>query len=98
MSFISKQKFSEAVDLSHRFEPVSLYDNIVPAISRAHAIADLLESICLSGDLDGLGPDTLRYAGQAIRFELQDAQAMIETWQKTPATELKTDDSAGGEQ
>ncbi len=88
---LSKSKFVQAVDLSHRFEPVSLYDNLFPAISRAEAIADLLESMCLSGDLDGLRPDTLRYVGQAIRFELLDAQAMLEAWQNTPEKDLVED-------
>lgn len=88
---LSKSKFVKAVDLSHRIEPCSLYDNLLPAILRAEAIADVLESVCLSGDLDGLRPETLRYAAQAIRFELQDAQSMLEAWQNTPAEDLMLD-------
>ena len=82
-------------DLSHRLSPISLYDNLSPAILRAQAIADLLESVCLSGAVDGLRPETLFYAGQSIRLELQDAQSVLEAWQNTPEPVNQADDSKG---
>jgi len=54
-----------------------LIDTVGPSISRAHAIADLLEiatevdnGACLHGEL-------LRRVGQAIRLELEDATDLL---------------------
>lgn len=67
MSF-SKSKFVKAVNLQHRFQPLSLYENLDPVIKRAHAIADLIEVAVSYYDSDPFEPDTLRFAAMAIRM------------------------------
>ena len=49
-------------------------DSIILALKRAQAISDLLE--CRRDD--GLDDDTVTYAAQAIRLELEDAQMMLD--------------------
>ncbi|MGY6278004.1 hypothetical protein [Methylomonas sp. MgM2] len=68
------------VDLSHRLEPISFYDNIAPALQRAAAIADLLEVATDTSSFDAFEPKTIKYASQAIRMELADVKAMLEAY------------------
>ncbi len=63
----------------------SLIDTVGPSIKRAHAIADLLEiaaevdnGACLHGEL-------LRCVGQAIRLELEDATALLNSYAERDA-------------
>lgn len=100
---LSKEKFAEAVDLEHRFEPVSFFDNINPALERAKAIADLIEVAINVDEGEALGPETIRYAAQAIRMEVKDAQAMLNAWWSRPELDFQEndfqgDDSMGGAQ
>jgi hypothetical protein len=59
---------------------LNLPDTVFPSLSRAAAIADLLEVACESGSLDSFDPDTLQRAAQAIRHEIRDAEALIKAY------------------
>ena len=76
----SKEKFSEVVDFSHRLNPISFYDNISQSLDRAKAIADFIETVASAHDCDALEPESLRFAAQAIRYSIEDAQAMLEAY------------------
>jgi hypothetical protein len=58
----------------------NLPDTVFPSLSRAAAIADLLEVACESGSIDSFDPGTLQRAAQAIRLEIRDAEALIEAY------------------
>ena len=66
--------------ISHRVTaqpktPAQLSDCINPAMERAAAIADLMEAAFHSNMANEL--PNLRWAAQAIRFEIMDAQAVL---------------------
>jgi hypothetical protein len=65
----------------------NLPDTVFPSLSRAAAIADLLEVACESGSLDSFAPDTLQRAAQAIRLELKDAETLINAYLEEKRTE-----------
>lgn len=70
--------------LSHRVRaeppvtPDQLSDCINPALERAAAIADLME-VAFELDMANEMPNLWR-AAQAVRFEIMDAQAMLEAY------------------
>lgn len=51
-------------------------DTVFPSLNRAAAIADLLEV----ANINGVAPDTLQKAAEAIRLEIMDAEALIEAY------------------
>jgi hypothetical protein len=69
----------------------NLPDTVFPSLSRAAAIADLLEVACESGSLDSFDPGTLQKAAQAIRLEIRDAEALIEAYINEKRTENQTE-------
>lgn len=75
---ISKEDFCKIVDFGHRLQPINAYDNLIPSIKRAKAIGDLLEIAAI----DDIDAETLRYAGQAIRMEMTDAEAILKAYWK----------------
>ena len=88
---LSKDHFAEVVSFVHRLQPVSLYDNLNPALARAKAIADIIE-IAISIGRDDFEPETIRYAAQAIRMEINDAQSMLEAYWNGQNSDKKSDD------
>jgi hypothetical protein len=68
----------------------NLPDTVFPSLSRAAAIADLLEVACESGSIDSFDPGTLQKAAQAIRLEIRDAEALIDAYLDENRTENQT--------
>lgn len=66
---------------------LNLQDTVFPSLNRAAAIADLLEVACESGNLGSFAPDTIQGAAQAIRLELQDAEALVNAYLDEKRTE-----------
>ena len=71
------------LQISHRVTaqpktPAQLSDSINPMMERAAAIADLMEAAFYLNTANEL--PNLRWAAQAIRFEIMDAQAILLTY------------------
>jgi hypothetical protein len=83
--------------LKHRLNTVmdgtflNLPDTVFPSLRRAAAIADLLEVACESCSMDSFAPDTLQRAAQAIRLEIKDAEALIDSYLDEKRTETQTE-------
>ena len=75
--------------------PAQLSDCINPALERAAAIADLME-VAFELDMANEMPKLWR-AAQAIRFEIMDAQAMLEAYVDGARATPDQADMAGGE-
>jgi hypothetical protein len=59
----------------------NLIDTLNPSLERAAAIADLIEVACeVVDDQCCFEPDTLWRAAQAIRFEIKDAQILLDAY------------------
>jgi len=73
-----------ATDFSHRLNaeldksPARLHDCLNPALERAAAIADLMEVAFEQGMANEM--NNLWRAAQAIRFEILDAQAILDAY------------------
>jgi hypothetical protein len=68
------------INFSHRVNArdfLGLRDEIDQALKRAAAVADLIEVACEVTDTSAFAPDTLWRAAQAIRLEIEDAQALL---------------------
>jgi hypothetical protein len=84
------------INFSHR-APASMtgdffnqYHAMQPALQRAAAIADLIEVACELTDKAAFAPDTLWRAAQAIRFEIQDAQALLDAYDPAREEEVQS--------
>ncbi|WP_442498153.1 hypothetical protein [Methylobacter sp. sgz302048] len=81
-----EQTNKPSIDFGHRSnigvdgDFLNLHDTIQPALERAAAMADLIEVACEVADTTSFAPDTLWRAAQAIRFEIKDAQALLEAY------------------
>jgi hypothetical protein len=58
----------------------NLEDTVRPSLQRAAAIADLIEVACEVADMSSFENETLWRAAQAIRYEIRDAEALIEAY------------------
>jgi hypothetical protein len=58
----------------------NLEDTVRPSLQRAAAIADLIEVACEVADICSFADETLWRAAQAIRYEIMDAEALIEAY------------------
>jgi hypothetical protein len=82
----TEQTNKPEIDFSHRAYGsmdgnfFNLYHSVQPALKRAAAVADLIEVACETADVSSFRPDTLWRAAQAIRFEIEDAQAMLDAY------------------
>ncbi len=73
----STTKFQHRQPNSH----ISLIGDTIPqALDRAKAIVDLIEVACEVVDVNSFAPSTLWRAAQAARFEIMDAQLLLETY------------------
>ena len=96
-------KTATIASLSHRLTteppttPLEFYDCINPALERAAAIADLME-VALQLNMGNDLKNSWR-AAQAIRFEVLDAQAMLDAYidNVNITREVSLPDSQGGE-
>jgi hypothetical protein len=75
------------IDFSHRMpfsvkkgDSFALYHALYPALQRAAAVADLIEVACEVPSKADFSPYTLWRAAQAIRFEIKDAQALLDAY------------------
>lgn len=71
----------------------SLEDTVGPSINRAHAIAELLE---IAGEVDSGGclhGKLLRFVGQAIRLEMEDATALLNCYIERESQERRSKQS-----
>lgn len=59
---------------------INQIDAINPSLERAAALADLIEVACEVADITSFEPDTLWRAAQAIRFEIKDAQTLLNAY------------------
>jgi hypothetical protein len=55
-------------------------DSVPQALDRAKAIIDLIEVACEVVDVNSFEPSTLWRAAQAARFEILDAQLLLEAY------------------
>jgi len=58
----------------------AMYQALHPTLQRAEAVADLIEVACEATDKSDFAPDTLWRAAQTIRFEIKDAQALLDAY------------------
>jgi hypothetical protein len=58
----------------------NLEDTVRPSLRRAAAIADLIEVACEVADIGSFENETLWRAAQAIRYEIMDAESLIEAY------------------
>ncbi len=73
----SVNKFQHREPNSH----ISLIGDTIPqALDRAKAICDLIEVACEVVDVNSFESGTLWRAAQAARFEIMDAQLLLETY------------------
>lgn len=72
--------FSHRANVTRAGEFSNLHDSIEQALQRAVALSDLLEVACEVTDPASFNTDTLWRASQAIRFEIQDAQALLDAY------------------
>ncbi|WP_019864792.1 hypothetical protein [Methylovulum miyakonense] len=70
--------FSHRVNAELDASPARLHDCLNPALERAAALADLMESAFEQGKADEIS--NLWRAAQAIRFEILDAQAILDAY------------------
>jgi hypothetical protein len=82
--------FSHRVCVNVEGDFFNLYHTMQPALQRAAAIADLIEVACESSDKAAFAPDTLWRAAQAIRFEIQDAQALLDAYYPAREAEVQS--------
>jgi hypothetical protein len=75
------------IDFSHRApysvkkgDCFALYNALYPIMQRAAAVADLIEVAGELTESPAFDTDTLWRAAQAIRFEIKDAQAVLEAY------------------
>lgn len=83
----TEQTIKPNIDFSHRApfsvkngDSFALYNAMHPALQRAAAIADLIEVACEATDKADFSIDTLWRSAQAIRFEIKDAQALLDAY------------------
>ena len=69
-----KHRFNSELEASHS----QLYDCMNPVLERAAAIADVMETALERGMANDIS--NLWRAAQAIRFEIMDAQVMLEAY------------------
>jgi hypothetical protein len=69
----------------------NLEDTVRPSLQRASAIADLIEVACEVADICSFENETLWRAAQAIRYEIRDAEALIEAYINEKRTENQTE-------
>jgi hypothetical protein len=81
--------FSHRVNASMTGDFFNLYHAMQPALQRAAAIADLIEVACELSDKSAFAPNTLWRAAQAIRFEIQDAQALLDAYDPAREAEVQ---------
>ncbi|MGZ4980391.1 MAG: hypothetical protein ACXWE4_03805 [Methylobacter sp.] len=76
--------------------PTQLSDCINPALERAAAIADLME-IAFEQDMEIVNnvSGSLWRVAQAVRLEINDAQAMLEAYVNCPVSPREQSDIAG---
>jgi hypothetical protein len=81
-----KQANKPTIDFSHRApfgvdgDFFALYHAMQPALQRAAAVADLIEVACQETNKTDFSPDTLWRAAETIRFEIKDAQAVLDAY------------------
>lgn len=73
-------KFDHRINAGQDKTFYNLHDAINPALERAAALADLIEVACEVTDTASFDPNTLWRAAQAIRFEIKDAQAILNAY------------------
>jgi hypothetical protein len=73
----------------------NLEDTVSPSLRRAAAIADLIEVACEVTDICSFENDTLWRAAQAIRYEIRDAEALIQAYieETRSSTQAEKEDS-----
>lgn len=82
-----KQTNKPNIDFSHRVpfsvkkgDSFALYHALYPILQRAAAVADLIEVACEAVDKADFAPDTLWRGAQAVRFEIKDAQSLLDAY------------------
>jgi hypothetical protein len=83
----TKQVNKPNIDFSHRVpfsvkkgDSFALYQALYPTLQRAAAVADLFEVACQETNKADFSPDTLWRGAETIRFEIKDAQALLDAY------------------
>jgi hypothetical protein len=83
--------FKHRMTTGHDGRFFNLEDTVGPSLQRAAAIADLIEVACEVTDICSFENETLWRAAQAIRYEIRDAEALIEAYINEKRTENQTE-------